>query len=212
MRNAYLAPSEIPPLLLADEERVKLQLMAGRPTESNQRTAQRSRIVLDCAAGLSNTAVATRHKVTVQTVGKWRRRFLDGRLGGLGRCAPLRTASKLTDAKVEEVITRTLETRPKQATHWSTRTMAEASGLNQNKCASGGPSGSSRTCKKTSNSPAILSLWRRCATSAGLNLNPPEQTRAVVLCIDEKSQVQALDRSQPVLPMRPGQAERWTHD
>ncbi len=199
-------------LVLTPDEQAKLELMARRP-KTDQRTAQRARIVLDCAAGLSNTVVAAKRRVTLPTVGKWRQRFLDGRLGALGDAPRSGQPRKLTDAKVEAVITRTLETRPKNATHWSTRTMAEASGLNQN---------------------AIVRIWRafglkphlqenfKLSTDAffvekvrdivGLYLNPPEQTRAVVLCVDEKSQVQALDRSQPVLPMRPGQAERRTHD
>jgi transposase len=199
-------------LVLQADEKTKLELMARRP-KTDQRTAQRARIVLDCAAGLSNIAVAAKRGVTIQTVGKWRQRFLDGRLGALGDAPRSGQPRKLTDAKIEAVITRTLETRPMNATHWSTRTMAEASGLNQN---------------------AIVRIWRafglkphlqenfKLSTDAffvekvrdivGLYLNPPEQTRAVVLCVDEKSQVQALDRSQPVLPMRPGQAERRTHD
>jgi transposase len=199
-------------LVLQAEEQAKLELMARRP-KTDQRTAQRARIVLDCAAGLSNTAVATKRGVTLTTVGKWRQRFLDGRLGALGDAPRSGQPRKLTDAKVEAVITRTLETRPPHATHWSTRTMAEASGLNQN---------------------AIVRIWRafglkphlqenfKLSTDAffvekvrdivGLYLNPPAQTRAVVLCVDEKSQGQALDRSQPILPMRPGQAERRTHD
>ena len=200
------------PLVLNAGEKAKLALLARRP-KTDQRTAQRARIVLECAAGLSNTAVAAKRGVTLQTVGKWRQRFLDGGLGALGDAPRSGQPRKLTDAKVEAVITRTLETRPKNATHWSTRTMAEASGLNQN---------------------AIVRIWRafglkphlqenfKLSTDAffvekvrdivGLYVNPPEQTRAVVLCVDEKSQVQALDRSQPVLPMRPGQAERRTHD
>ncbi|MFM7815510.1 MAG: IS630 family transposase, partial [Verrucomicrobiota bacterium] len=181
--------------------------------KTDQRTAQRSRIVLDCASGLSNTAVAAKCLVTIQTVGKWRERFLKGRLGALGDAPRSGQPCKITDQKVEEVITRTLETRPKNATHWSTRTMAEASGLNQN---------------------AIVRIWRAFGLKPhlhenfnlstdpffvekvrdifGLYMNPPESTRAVAMCVDEKSQVQALDRSQPVLPMRPGQAGRRTHD
>lgn len=200
------------PLILTPEEEAKLELMARRP-KTDQRTALRARIVLDCATGLSNTKVAAQRRVTIQTVGKWRQRFVDGRLGALGDAPRSGQPRKLTDDKIEAVITRTLETKPKNATHWSTRTMAEASGLNQN---------------------AIVRIWRafglkphlqenfKLSTDAffvekvrdivGLYLNPPEQTRAVVLCVDEKSQVQALDRSQPVLPMRPGQAERRTHD
>ena len=200
------------PLVLNAQEKAKLEMMARRP-KTDQRTAQRARIVLACATGLSNTAVAAKRGATLQTVGKWRQRFLEGRLRALGDAPRSGQPRKLTDARVEAVITRTLETRPKNATHWSTRTMAEASGLNQN---------------------AIVRIWRafglkphlqenfKLSTDAffvekvrdivGLYVNPPEQTRAVVLCVDEKSQVQALDRSQPVLPMRPGQAERRTHD
>lgn len=118
-------------LLLQPREKAQLELMARRP-KTDQRTAQRSRIVLDCAAGLSNSAVAARRGVTLQTVGKWRQRFLQGGLGALGDAPRSGQPRKLTAAKVEAVITRTLETRPKNATHWSTRTMAAASGLNQN--------------------------------------------------------------------------------
>jgi len=170
----------LPPLTLSAEEKAKLALLARRP-KTDQRTAQRSRIVLDCAAGLNNTAVAVKHGVTLQTVGKWRQRFLDGRLGALGDAPRSGQPRKLTDAKVEAVITRTLESRPKNATHWSTRTMAEASGLNQN---------------------AIVRIWRafglkphlqenfKLSTDAffvekvrdivGLYVNPPEQTRAAL--------------------------------
>ena len=118
-------------LVLSAAEKAKLELMARRP-KTDQRTAQRARIVLDCATGLSNTAVAAKRGVTLPTVGKWRQRFFDGRLGALGDAPRSGQPRKLTDAKVEAVVTRTLETRPKNATHWSTRTMAQASGLNQN--------------------------------------------------------------------------------
>jgi transposase len=199
-------------LILTAEEKAKLQLIARRP-KTDQRTALRARLILDCATGLTNTAVAAKRSVRIQTVGKWRQRFLEGRLEALGdapRPGPPRT---ITDAQVEAVVTRTLETRPPQATHWSTRSMAAASGLTQN---------------------AIVRIWRafglrphlqenfklstdpffveKVRDIVGLYLNPPERTRAVVVCVDEKAQVQALDRSQPVLPMRPGQAERCTHD
>ena len=200
------------PLVLNAEEKAKLEMMARRP-KTDQRTAQRSRIVLDCASGLSNTAVAARRGVTLQTVGKWRQRFLDGRLAALGDAPRSGQPRKLTDAKVEAVITRTLESRPKHATHWSTRTMAKASGLNQNAIVriwrAFGLKPHLQENFKLSTDPFFVEKVRDIV---GLYLNPPEQTRAVVLCVDEKSQVQALDRSQPVLPMRPGQAERRTHD
>lgn len=202
----------LPPLDLNAEEKAKLELLARRP-KTDQRTALRSRIVLDCANGLTNTAVAAKRGVTIQTVGKWRQRFLEGRLGALGDAPRSGQPRKLTDAKVEAVITRTLETRPKNATHWSTRTMAEASGLNQNAIVriwrAFGLKPHLQENFKLSTDPFFVEKVRDIV---GLYLNPPEQTRAVVLCVDEKSQVQALDRSQPVLPMRPGQAERRTHD
>ena len=199
-------------LVLAAEEKSKLELMASRP-KTDQRTALRARIVLDCAAGASNTAVAAKLRVTIQTVGKWRQRFLDGRLGALGdapRSGPPRT---ITDDNVEAVITRTLESRPQNATHWSTRAMAEASGLTQNAIVriwrAFGLKPHLQENFKLSTDPFFVEKVRDIV---GLYLNPPDQTRAVVMCVDEKSQVQALDRSQPVLPMRPGQAERRTHD
>lgn len=200
------------PLELQPEERNKLQLMARRP-KSDQRTAQRARIVLDCAAGANNTVVAAKHGVALATVGKWRERFRVGRLGALGDAPRSGQPRKLTDDKVEAVITRTLETRPQNATHWSTRTMAQASGLNQNAIAriwrAFGLKPHLQENFKLSSDPFFVEKVRDIV---GLYLNPPEATRAVVLCVDEKSQVQALDRSQPVLPMRPGQAERRTHD
>lgn len=119
------------PLVLEAGAKAKLELLARRP-KTDQRTALRARIILDCGSGLNNTAVAAKRGVTVQTVGKWRERFLAGRLGALGDAPRSGQPRKLTDEKVEQVITRTLETRPQNATHWSTRTMAEASGLNQN--------------------------------------------------------------------------------
>src|ERR1041385_5886410 len=198
------------PVILQAEEQAKLELMARRP-KTDQRTALRARIVLHCSPGLSNTA--SKLGITIQTVGKWRQRFLSGRLGALGDAPRSGQPRKLTDSKVEEVVTRTLETRPKNATHWSTRTMAEASGLNQNAIVriwrAFGLKPHLQENFKLSTDPFFVEKVRDIV---GLYLNPPEETRAVVLCVDEKSQVQALDRSQPVLPMRPGQAERRTHD
>jgi transposase len=168
-------------------------------------------VVLLCARGLTNTAVASELHVTKQTVGKWRARFLAYRLDGLLDEPRPGAPRRITDWDVERVITRTLETRPEDATHWSTRSMARATGLNQT---------------------AISRIWRAFALQphrtetfklstdplfvdkvrdiVGLYLNPPEL--ALVLCVDEKSQIQALDRTQPLLPMRAGQVERRTHD
>jgi transposase len=202
----------IKPLEITEEDKAKLTMMARRP-KTDQRTAQRARIVLACARGLSNQGVAAQLGVTAQTVGTWRERFRVGGLGALGDRPRPGQPRKLSDAKVEAVITRTLETRPTRATHWSTRTMAAASGLNQNAIVriwrAFGLKPHLQENFKLSTDPFFVEKVRDIV---GLYLNPPENTRAVVLCVDEKSQVQALDRSQPVLPMRPGQAERQTHD
>ena len=187
----------LPPLTLSAQEKAKLALLARRP-KTDQRTAQRSRIVLDCAAGLSNTAVAAKRGVTLQTVGKWRQRFLDGRLGALGDAPRSGQPRKLTDAKVEAVITRTLESRPKHATHWSTRTMAEASGLNQNAIvriwrAFGLKPHLQENFKLSTDAFFVESRAQRDSRSnfpptksgkvrdiVGLYLNPPEHTRAAL--------------------------------
>lgn len=200
------------PLELNAEERSKLEMISRRP-KTDQRTALRARIVLGCASGQSIGEVAAALKVSAQTVGTWRERFRLGRLGALGDLPRSGQPRKITDAKIEEVITRTLETRPTKATHWSTRTMAKASGLNQNAIVriwkAFGLKPHLQENFKLSTDPFFVEKVRDIV---GLYLNPPEETRAVVLCVDEKSQIQALDRSQPVLPMRPGQAERITHD
>ena len=202
----------IKPLTLSAGEQSKLELMVRRP-KTDQRTALHAHIVLECAAGKCNTAVAKKLKVTIQTVGKWRERFLQRRLGALGDAPRSGQPRKITDEKVEAVITRALETRPKNTTHWSTRNMAEASGLNQNAIVhiwrAFGLKPHLQENFKLSTDPFFVEKVRDIV---GLYLNPPESTRAVVMSVDEKSQVQALDRSQPVLPMRPGQAERRTHD
>lgn len=112
-------------LVLSADEAAKLAMMARRP-KSHQRTALRTDIVLDCASGMSNTAVAKRHEVTLATVGKWRQRFLAQRLAGLGDAPRPGQPRKLTDAKIEAVVTRTLEKKPVGTTHWSTRSMAKA--------------------------------------------------------------------------------------
>src|SRR4051794_30748118 len=199
-----------PPLTLSDDERQKLRTWASRPT-STQRLASRARIVLACAEGLDNQAVAARLRVNTVTVGKWRRRFLEGRLEGLSDEPRPGAPRTITDAKVEEVVTKTLEERPKAATHWSTRGMARAVGLSQSAIvrvwnAFGLKPHKSETFK-LSTDPYFVEKVRDVV---GLYMSPPEN--AIVLSVDEKSQVQALDRTQPLLPMTPGQAERGTHD
>src|SRR6516165_4806079 len=198
------------PLVLTDDERAKLQSWANRPT-SAQRLALRARIVLACADGRDNKAVAKALRITPHTVGKWRARFVADRLEGLADEPRPGAPRSLADAKVEEVITRTLETKPDDATHWSTRGMAEHTGLSQSAVvriwhAFGLQPHQSETFK-LSTDPFFVEKVRDVV---GLYMSPPE--KAIDLSVDEKSQVQALDRTQPLLPMTPGQAERGTHD
>lgn len=198
------------PLLLTDDERAKLQSWANRPT-SSQRLALRARIVLACAQGRDNKEVGRCLRITPHTVGKWRTRFVDHRLQGLADQPRPGAPRSLSDAKVEEVITRTLESKPDNATHWSTRSMAERVGLSQSAIVRIGHAFGLQPHKsetfKLSTDPFFVEKVRDVV---GLYLNPPE--RAIVLSVDEKSQVQALDRTQPLLPLGPGQAERRTHD
>jgi len=176
-----------------------------------QALALRARIVLGCAAGLSNKAVAARERVTPQTVGKWRRRFAERGLDGLLDEPRPGVPRKINDATVESVIVQTLESRPSGATHWSTRSMARHSGISTSSVGriwrAFGLQPHRLETFKLSTDPLFVAKVRDIV---GLYLNPPDH--ALVLCVDEKSQIQALDRSQPLLPMRPGQAERRSHD
>jgi len=200
----------LPELVLSDEERETLSRWVRR-RKSSQALALRCRIVMACAEGKTNTVVARELKVSNPTVGKWRSRFVVNRLDGL-RDEPRPGAPRtITDEQVEEVVTRTLETKPENATHWSTRGMAEATGMSQTAIvriwkAFGLQPHRTKTFK-LSKDPQFIDKVRDVV---GLYLNPPE--RAIVLCVDEKSQVQALDRSQPLLPMTCGSPERHTHD
>jgi transposase len=200
----------IPALKLTENERESLSQWMRRP-KSAQALAQRARIILACAEGLNNTQVGDRLHLTVQTVGKWRSRFVQKRLDGLLDEVRPGTSQRLTDKEVEEVLAMTLESTPKDATHWSTRSMAQACGLSHMSVhriwqAFALAPHRSETFK-LSKDPLFIEKVRDIV---GLYLNPPH--KALVLCVDEKSQIQALDRSQPVLPMRPGQAERRSHD
>jgi transposase len=173
--------------------------------------ALRARIVLACAAGENDIAVAARLGTTRETVGKWRRRFLKRGCDGLLDEARPGQPRQIRDEDVERVVTMTLESMPKDATHWSSRSMAKACGLNQSAVsriwrAFGLQPHRTETFKLSSDALFI----EKVRDVVGLYLNPPE--RAVVLCVDEKSQIQALDRTQPLLPMRPGQVERRSHD
>jgi transposase len=198
------------PLVLSDEERAQLKRWTRRP-KTSQRLALRSRIVLACAQGDTNTEVAEALGVSMPTVGKWRKRFLRDRLEGLVDEPRPGAPRKITDEEVERVVTQTLETKPSNATHWSTRKMARATGLSQNAIvriwhAFGLKPHRTKTFK-ISEDPLFIDKVRDIV---GLYMNPPDHV--LVLCVDEKSQVQALDRTQPLLPLEPWQVERHTHD
>lgn len=183
----------------------------SRRRKTSQALALRCRIVLHCAQGLSNQAVAAKLKVCGATVGKWRRRFVEHRLDGLSDEPRPGVPRTITDEQVEDIVTRTLETKPKNATHWSTRSMAAATGLSQTAVVriwkAFGLQPHRTGTFKLSADPQFIDKVRDIV---GLYLDPP--VRAIVLCIDEKSQVQALDRTQPLLPMSPGSPEKHTHD
>jgi transposase len=195
---------------LTDAERAQLQSWAGRRT-SAQALALRSRIVLLAEEGLNNTHIAARLGIDVSSARKWRNRFAEQRLDGLlDEPRPGRPRT-ITDEMVEAVIITTLETTPKDATHWSTRSMAREVGLTQSAVLriwrAFGLQPHRQQSWKLSKDPQFVPKVRDVV---GLYLNPPE--RAVVLCVDEKSQIQALDRTAPILPMLPGTPERATHD
>ena len=198
------------PLTLGGQQREQLQSWSCR-AKTAQALAMRSRIVLLAADGLSNTEIARRQGCSLPTAGKWRQRFVDGGLDGLLDEPRPGTPRKLSDRQVEQVLTRTLESQPEAATHWSTRDMAKATGLSQSTI--------SRIWRAFSLAPHRAETFKlsrdplfidKVRDIVGLYLNPPD--RALVLCVDEKSQIQALDRTAPLLPKRPGQAERRTHD
>src|SRR3954463_14295894 len=197
-------------LILSDDESQTLKTWASRP-KSTQRLATRARIVLACAEGLDNKSVAARLRVGTVTVGTWRRRFVERRLAGLADEPRPGAPRTISDADVERVVTRTLETKPKAATHWSTRGMAEAGGLSQSSVGriwrAFGLKPHRTKSFKLSTDPFFVEKVRDVV---GLYLAPPE--RAIVLCVDEKSQVQALDRTQPIQPPLPGRAEKASHD
>jgi transposase len=197
-------------VVLSADERAELERWTRRPTTANA-LASRARIVLACAAGGSDLEVAATLGFNRNTVGRWRRRYLaDGLDGLVDEPRPGRPRT-ISDAAVEEVIVRTLETMPKDATHWSTRSMAAQVGLSQTAV--------SRIWRAFGLQPHRIDSWKlskdplfidKVRDVVGLYLAPPE--RAVVLCVDEKSQIQALDRTAPILPMLPGTPARATHD
>ena len=182
-----------------------------RRHKTSQALALRARIILACAEGQNNIEVAKSCRVIRQTVGKWRSRFLERRLDGLLDEPRPGAPRKLDDARIEQLIAATLNERPREATHWSTRLMANKLDVSQSTV--------SRVWRAFGLQPHRVETFKLSADPlfiekvrdiVGLYLNPP--TKAMVLCVDEKSQIQALDRTQPMLPLAPGMAERRTHD
>ncbi|RKS04554.1 transposase [Nocardiopsis sp. Huas11] len=201
---------KLPPLELSDEEHAELQRWIRR-RKTAQDLALRARIVLACAEGLSNAQVRREVGVSAPTVTKWRQRFIAHRMDGLTDEPRPGRPRTITDAQVEAVVAATLESTPAPDTHWSTRSMAEHTGMTQNAVwriwNAFGLQPHRREQFKISTDPFFIDKVRDVV---GLYLDPPE--RAVALCVDEKSQIQALNRTQPVLPMMPGTPERATHD
>ena len=198
-----------PPLVLTNEERMTLGQWTRR-SKTGQALVLRARMVLGCGAGKTSTTVAQELGVCKPTVGKWRRRFLEHCLDGLLDEPRPGAPRRVSDTDVERVLTLTLETTPQDATHWSPRSMAAQSGLSR--CtvhrvwrAFGLQPHRTETFKLSSD-PLFIEKVR----IVGLYLSPPD--RAMVLCVDEKTQIQALDRTRPLLPMRPGRVERRSHD
>lgn len=198
------------PLILSEEERDRLQSLAHR-ARSQPLLARRARVVLASAEGLSNKSVARKLRVSLGMVGKWRSRFLESRLEGLYDEPRPGAPRKVSDAQIEKVIIQTLESTPRGETHWSTRGLAEATGLSRMTISriwhAFGLQPHRTETFKLSPDPQLIEKVRDIV---GLYMNPPDH--ALVFCVDEKSQIQALDRTQPLLPLRPGQLERGTHD
>ena len=197
-------------IVLSEEERCELEGRVRR-RKSSHGAARRARIVLLAAEGLSNTAIAEKLDISRLTAGTWRARFAEQRFDGLDDEPRPGAPRKIGDDRIAEVVTKTLETMPQDATHWSRRSMARASGVSATSVhriwGAFGLQPHRVETFKLSTDPMFVEKVRDIV---GLYLDPPE--RALVLCVDEKSQIQALDRTQPMLPMRPGQVERRTHD
>jgi transposase len=201
----------LPDLALTDAERETLEGWARRP-KTAQALALRARIVLACAEGMSNMDVSRQLRTSPPTVTKWRRRFVSDRLEGLSDEPRPGAPRKITDEQVETVITKTLEEAPpNEDTHWSTRSMANAAGMSQTAI--------SRIWRAFELKPHLVQTWKlstdplfvdKVRDVVGLYLDPPEN--ALVLCVDEKSQMQALDRTAPILPVMPTTPARMTHD
>ena len=199
---------KLEPVVLTEEER---QALAAWSRRRNTAQAMRSRIVLRCAEGGTIGQAAADLGVSRDMVSKWRSRFLAGRLEGLSDEPRPGRPRLVTDDRVEQVITKTLEETPGQDTHWSTRSMARAMGLSQ--------SSVSRIWRAFGLKPHAIETWKlstdpqfvdKVRDVVGLYLAPPEN--ALVLAVDEKSQMQAIDRTAPILPIMPTTPARMTHD
>lgn len=197
-------------LTITEEERARLQSLAHR-SRSQPLLARRARVVLACAEGLDNKAAAKKLRCSVGMVGKWRSRFLKARVEGLHDEPRPGSPRKISDEQVEQIIIQTLESTPRGQTHWSTRELSKVTGMSRMTISriwrAFGLQPHRVETFKLSPDPLLIEKVRDIV---GLYMNPPD--RALVLCVDEKSQIQALDRTQPMLPMRPGQLERRTHD
>ncbi|SOT40781.1 transposase [Burkholderia cenocepacia] len=197
-------------LVLSEAEREQLTALTMR-RKTAQALALRARIVLTCAEGIDNKTVAANLRVTQQTVSKWRGRYVMHRLDGLLDAPRPGAPRSIDDARVDAVIAKTLESIPKGATHWSTRTMAREMSLSQTAVSriwrAFGLQPHRQDTFKLPSDPLFVDKVRDIV---GLYLDPP--LKAMVLCVDEKSQIQALDRTQPILPLAPGIPERRTHD
>lgn len=198
------------PLTVTADEREVLVRWSRRPKAPHS-IAQRARIVLLAADGMTNVAVADKVGINQATVVKWRKRFITRRLDGLVDEPRPGAPRTISDEDVEAIVVRTLEDKPVDATHWSTRDLAKRAGIS--------PSSVGRIWHAFGLKPWLTDTFKlsedpqfvdKVRDVVGLYMNPPEH--AVVMCVDEKTSIQALDRTQPILPMRPGQIERRTHD
>lgn len=197
-------------LVITADEREELRRLATR-VRTNRDLAFRARLVLACADEPSNVVVARRHRCNGKTVGRWRARFIRDRLEGLYDEPRVGGPRTITDEEVEAVIVKTLETTPDGHTHWSTRKMAEKAGMSHTMVGriwrTFGLKPHISESFKMSPDPQLVAKIRDVV---GLYMNPP--ANAVVFAVDEKSQIQALERAQPILPMDIGQPERQTHN
>jgi transposase len=199
------------PVVLNTEQRKALESRA-RARSAAARIVERARIVLLAAGGMQDKQIAAKLRIMPEKAASWRNRFLDGGLAALDKDAPRpgRTPT-ISPTKIQEVVRKTTQEKPSNATHWSTRSMAKAAGLSEKSVRRiwhkhGLKPHLSRTFK-VSNDPQFA---EKVETVIGFYLNPPEH--AIVLCVDEKSQIQALDRTQPGLPLKKGRCGTMTHD